>query len=229
MDMIKMLQNVPLFAEMNEGELKSIASLASSIEVKKKNIIVQESDPGDSMYIILAGDVKISTYSADGREIVLALLDEGSFFGEMSLLDTEPRSANATTMTDATLAHIRRCDLLPLLKTQPEITFKLLQEATARLRRTSRMLERITSMDVAHRLYAYIVEHCRRFGYPSKNGRYATILPTHQLLADQLSTSRETVSRSISKLKMDGILIQGNKRGQMSVDVDTLEDYIDAC
>jgi len=225
--MINMLRKVPLFAEMDESELKSIASLASSIEVKKKNIIVQEFDMGDSMYVILSGEVKISTYSADGREIVLALLDEGSFFGEMSLLDAEPRSANATTMTDTTLAHIRRRDLLPLLKTQPEITLKLLKETTYRLRRTSRMLERISSMDVAHRLYAYIVDHCRRFGNPAANGHYATVLPTHQLLADQLSTSRETISRSISALKKDGILVQGDKRGQMSIDVDTLEERLD--
>ncbi|MDX8404606.1 MAG: Crp/Fnr family transcriptional regulator [Mariprofundus sp.] len=229
MDMIKMLRNVPLFAELNEDELKSIASLASSIEVKKKNIIVQEFDLGDSMYIILAGKVKISTYSADGREIVLALLDKGSFFGEMALLDAEPRSATVTTMTDARLAHIRRCDLLPLLKLQPEITLKLLQEITYRLRRTSRMLERISSMDVAHRLYAYIVDHCLHFGQCKRDGRFSTVLPTHQLLADQLSTSRETISRTISTLKKDGILVQGDMRGHMSIDVDILEERIDAC
>lgn len=225
--MIELLRKVPLFSELNEGELTSIAKLASSIDVQKKNIVVQEFDPGDSMYVILSGEVKISTYSVDGREVVLALLGKGSFFGEMSLLDEQPRSATVTTMTDAKLAHIRRRDLVPLLMERPAITLKLLAEVTSRLRRTSRVLERISSMDVPHRLYAYIVDHCHRFGQPKNDGRYSTVLPTHQLLADQLSTSRETISRAISTLKKEGILLQGDGRGKMSVDVDALEERID--
>ncbi|EAU53847.1 Crp/Fnr family transcriptional regulator [Mariprofundus ferrooxydans] len=225
--MIELLRKVPLFSELNEGELASIAKLASSIDVQKKNIVVQEFAPGDSMYVILSGEVKISTYSVDGREVVLALLGKGSFFGEMSLLDEQPRSATVTTMTDAKLAHIRRRDLVPLLMERPAITLKLLSEITSRLRRTSRVLERISSMDVPHRLYAYIVDHCHRFGQPKSDGRYSTVLPTHQLLADQLSTSRETISRAISTLKKEGILLQGDGRGKMSVDVDALEERID--
>jgi len=227
MDMIKLLRKVPLFAELNEAELTSIATLASSIEIAKKNIVVQEFEPGDSMYVILDGEVKISTYSIDGREVVLALLGKGSFFGEMSLLDEEPRSATVTTMTDSKLAHIRRRDLVPLLMERPAITLKLLKEITSRLRRTSRILERISSMDVPHRLYAYIVDHCQRFGQPKNDGRYAAVLPTHQLLADQLSTSRETISRAISALKKDGTLVQGDSRGKVSVDVDALEERLE--
>jgi len=227
MDMIKLLRKVPLFAELNEGELASIATLASSIDVQKKNIVVQEFDLGDSMYVILDGEVKISTYSVDGREVVLALLGKGSFFGEMSLLDEEPRSATVTTMADSKLAHIRRRDLVPLLMDRPAITLKLLAEVSSRLRRTSRLLERISSMDVPHRLYAYIVDHCQRFSQPKSDGRYAAVLPTHQLLADQLSTSRETISRAISALKKEGILVQGDSRGKMSVDVEALEARIE--
>lgn len=227
MDMISLLRKVPLFAELDQNELASIAILASSIEVAKKNIVVHEFDPGDSMYVILDGEVKVSTYSADGREVVLALLGKGSFFGEMSLLDEEPRSATVTTMKDSRLAHIRRRDLVPLLMEQPSITLKLLKEIASRLRRTSRMLERISSMDVPHRLYAHIVDQCHRFGQPEANGRYGTILATHQLLADQLSTSRETISRAISALKKDGILVQGESRGRVSVDLDALEEMLE--
>ncbi|MDQ6991994.1 MAG: Crp/Fnr family transcriptional regulator [Mariprofundus sp.] len=227
MNMIAMLQKVPLFSELNETELSSIATLASSIEVKKKNIIVQEFDPGESIYIILKGEVKVSTYSIDGREVVLALLSKGSFFGEMSLLDKEPRSATVTTMSNTTIAHIRRRDLLPLLMERPAITLKLMTETCSRLRRTSRLLERISSMDVPHRLYAYIVDHCQRFSHPDHQGRFSTILPTHQLLADQLCTSRETISRAISMLKKEAILQQGESRGNMSVDVQALEERLE--
>ena len=224
---IELLRNVPLFSELDERELASIAALASSIDVRKKTIVVQEFEPGNSMYVIIEGEVKVSTYSPDGREVVLALLGAGSFFGEMSLLDEQPRSANVTTMSDCVLANIRRCDLLPLLLDQPSISLKLLTEVTVRLRKTSRMLERISSMDVPHRLYAYLADHCHRFGRKGSDGRYATLLPTHQLLADQLSTSRETVSRTISQLKKDGVIFQGESRGKVRIDLDVLEDRLD--
>jgi len=227
MEMIDLLRKVPLFSELDERELASIAALASSIEIRKKSIVVQESDPGDSMYVILSGEVKVSTYSVDGREVVLALLGKGSFFGEMSLLDEQPRSANVTTMQDSTFANIRRRDLVPVLMEQPAIALKLLTEVASRLRKTSRVLERISSMDVSHRLYAHLVDHCMRFSQPDQDGRYNTVLPTHQLLADQLSTSRETISRAISQLKKDGILVQGERRGKMLVDVDALEERLD--
>jgi len=227
MEMTDMLKNVPLFSELDDQELASIATLVSSIDICKNSIVVQEFDPGDSMYVILEGEVKVSTYSVDGREVVLALLGKGSFFGEMSLLDEQPRSANVATMRDSKFANIRRRDLMQLLMSQPVIALKLLTEIAVRLRKTSRMLERISSMDVPHRLYAYLVDHCLRFSQPNKDGCYSTVLPTHQLLADQLSTSRETISRSISQLKKDGVLVQCEGRGKMLVNVEKLEDMLD--
>ncbi len=222
-----LFRKVPLFSELTKEELQSVAALASNIEVPKKSVVVQEGDHGDSLYVILKGEVKVSTYSADGREVVLALLERGSFFGEMSLLDAQPRSATVSTMQASKFANIRRRDLLALMLEQPAISLKLLAEITSRLRKTSRMLERISSMDVAHRLYAYLIDHAHRFGQKNSDGRYTTVLPTHQLLADQLSTSRETISRAISQLKKDGLLIQGEGRGKMRVDVDTLEEMVD--
>jgi len=225
--MIHMLKKVPLFSELDEPELKSVTALASSIDIPKKNIVVQEFDVGNSLYVILSGEVKVSTYSMDGREVVLALLGKGSFFGEMSLLDEEPRSANVTTMVDCKLANIRRNDLVSLLLEQPSIALKLLTETASRLRKTSNMLKRISSMDVPHRLFTYLIDHCQRFSQPDQQGWYATVLPTHQLLADQLSTSRETISRAIGQLKKDGILKQGQGRGNMHVNTDALEDLLD--
>jgi len=225
--MINALKKIPLFSELDEGELQAVAALASSIEVVKNSIVVQEFDAGDSLFVILSGQVKVSTYSIDGREVVLALLGKGSFFGEMSLLDEAPRSANVSTMQDCKLANIRRSDLVPLLLEKPAISLKLLSEIASRLRKTSRVLERISSMDVPHRLYAYLVDHCQRFSQQDDDAWYTTVLPTHQLLADQLSTSRETISRAISQLKKDGILKQGQGRGNMRVDVERLENILD--
>ncbi|MDX8407743.1 MAG: Crp/Fnr family transcriptional regulator [Mariprofundaceae bacterium] len=226
--MIDILRKIPLFTELNEEELQAVAGLITRQDIQKKNIVVQEGEPGEALYIILEGSVKISSYSADGREVVLSLLGKGSFFGEMSLLDKQPRSATVTTMEDAKFAQVRRSDLEPLLLKQPGIALKLLAEVVSRLRRTSQVLQRISSMDVPHRLYAYLTDHCQRFGQREDDQWHTTVLPTHQLLADQLSTSRETVSRAISALKKEGILVQGEGRGKMKVDVQALETLLEA-
>ena len=81
-------------------------------------------------------------------------------------------------------------------------------------------------MDVPHRLYTYLVDHCHRFSQQDTDGWCDTVLPTHQLLADQLSTSRETISRAISQLKRDDILRQGEGRGRMRINVEVLEDLL---
>jgi len=226
--MIDILRKIPLFTELTEDELQAVGGLITRQDIQKKNIVVQEGEPGEALYIILEGSVKISSYSADGREVVLSLLGKGAFFGEMSLLDKQPRSATVTTMEYAKFAQVRRADLEPLLLKQPGIALKLLAEVVSRLRRTSQVLERISSMDVPHRLYAYLTDHCQRFGQRKDDQWYTTVLPTHQLLADQLSTSRETVSRAISALKKEGILVQGEGRGQMRVDVQALETLLEA-
>ena len=219
---------MPLFSELDDRELACLERLVKTSQVDKKNIIVQEDDPGDSLFIVLEGMVKISSYTADGKEVVLALLGKGAFFGEISLLDRQPRSATVTTMEPTRLAQISRRDLDPLLLEQPQITLKLLTEVVARLRKTSRVLERISSMDVPHRLYAYLIDFCQRFGQLLEDGKYDVVLPTHQLMADQLSTSRETVSRAISMLKKEGILVPGKRRGKMQIDVDTLNAMLDS-
>lgn len=223
-----MLRRVPLFSELDPTELAEIERLVRTRQVPKKSIIVHEAEPGDSLFIVLEGMVKISSYSADGKEIVLALLGKGAFFGEMSLLDQQPRSATVTTLEASRLAQISRRDLEPLLLARPAITLKLLAEVVARLRKTSRVLERISSMDVPHRLYAYLIDFCQRFGQPvNGDGLYDVVLPTHQLIADQLSTSRETISRAISMLRKEGILIPGQGRGKVKIDTETLHAMLD--
>lgn len=225
--MKEIISAIPLFSELDEEELTALTALVSRKRVGKNSIVVQEGEEGDSMSIILNGSVKVSQYANDGQEVVLCLLGAGSFFGEMSLLDTEPRSATVTTMEETELGIIRRSDFSRLMLELPGLTRKLLAEIARRLRRTNLVLTHISTMDVNHRLYAYINDYCERFGSRRPDGRIEIKLPTHQLVADQLSTSRETISRGISALKQDGVIIPLAGRGRVKVDVDALEEMIE--
>jgi len=224
--MREILKVVPLFSEFNDVEIDAIAALVSTQKYPKKMLIVQEGEMGNSMFIILRGSVKVSSYAADGREVVLCLLGKGAFFGEMALLDAAPRSATVITMEDTELGHIRRADFERLMLQMPRLTRKLLAEMVSRLRRTSAVFGRISTMDVPQRLYNYIRDYCLRFGSPDANGDVEIKLQTHQLLADQLSTSRETISRAISALKKEEIITPLEGRGRVRVDMHALETLL---
>ena len=218
-------EKIPLFSELNASEINAVAALATTHHFNKNNMIVQEGERGDALYIILKGSVKISSYSSDGREVILSLLEPGSFFGEMSLLDKQPRSATVTTLGATTVLQIRRNNFEHLLLKSPGLTMKLLTEVVYRLRRTSQILERISTMDVPHRLYNYLQEYCNRFA-KQKNDQIVVRLPTHQLIADQLSTSRETISRAISALKKEGIISPIRNSREVIIDTEAIDTLL---
>ncbi len=222
--MLDIFKKVPLFSEFDEGEIHAIITLATTHNIHKNNVIVQEGDDGNSMFILLQGSVKISFYAPDGREVILSLLETGDFFGEMSLLDKQPRSATVTTLEASKVAQIRRSDFERLLLKNPALSLKLLAEVVSRLRRTSILLERVSTMDVPHRLYSYLQDYCGRFGKETPQG-IKIKLPTHQLIADQLSTSRETISRAVSALKQENIITAATGR-EVYVDIDAIEDLL---
>lgn len=221
--MLNKLKNVPLFSELSDQELATIAKIATTHNVTKNSVVVHEGDAGNSLFVILQGSAKISYYAPDGREVVLTLLSEGDFFGEISLLDGEPRSATVSTLESSQLAQIRRGDLEREIIARPQLAIKLLHELASRLRRTSQVLERVSTLDVPHRLYTYLRDYCARYGKPDADELYEVKLPTHQLMADQLSTSRETISRAVSTLKKDGIIVPVQGRSLVKVDMEAVE------
>ncbi len=226
--MLEILKHVPLFSELSVDELDSVHKLITFHDVAKKTVVLHEGEDGGSLFIIINGSVKISYYAPDGREIVLSLLEEGAYFGEMSLLDKQPRSATVSTLGDTRLAQIRSVDFERLLLQQPKVSLKLLAETVHRLRRTSQLLECVSTMDVPHRLYYYLKDFGDHFGKNKNGDKVIVQLPTHQMIADQLSTSRETISRAISTLKKEGIINKTPIPGASQIDMGALQTLLQA-
>jgi len=226
--MIEILKKIPLFSELDDEEFGLVQKLITFHDVTKKSVVLQEGEEGNSLFVIISGSVKISYYAPDGREVVLSLLAPGDFFGEMALLDNSPRSATASTTAQTRLAQIRRDDFERLLLQKPQVTLKLLKEIVTRFRRTSQVLERISTMDVPQRLYFYLKDFADRHGSPTKSGMVKVLLPTHQMIADQLSTSRETISRAMSSLKKEGILEKTGTPGESQIDMVSLATLLEA-
>lgn len=204
------LRSIPLFAGLEESALEAIASHLIERRFPRHTSIVEEGLAGDYMYVIREGRVKVTKLSEDGREKILEILETGDFFGEMSLLDREPRSASVKTLSEARLLALSRADFLSVLRRNPDVAVAVIQELSRRLRWADEQTSALSFQRVKDRAMTLLERLARE---PHAEGdRRATQPLTHQQIADMIGTSRETVTRVLKELKQDGWLRQDGKR-----------------
>lgn len=194
------LKNIPLFSELSEKDLEKVLQVANRQRYHKENLILIEEEVGSSMFVILEGRVKISRISDDGREVILAILSEGDFFGEMSLLDGHTRSANVTAIDDSELLVIRREEFLQMLHDYPQIAINLLKELAQRIRKGDEHIKSLSLQDAKGRVANTLLRIAEDYGVFRKGQVEINELPLQQDLANMAGTSRETISRVIKTL-----------------------------
>ena len=142
------LRSVPLFASLDSKATAELGKYLTIHDYPKSATIFRNGDPGDAMYIIDVGKVRISVTDADGHVVTLAELGPGDFFGEMSIIDGQGRSANATATENARLAQLTRDDFLSFMRSDPRVTLELMTALTGRLRRTDDLLRHRVSRNI---------------------------------------------------------------------------------
>ena len=203
---VDLLKGVELFSELNEEQLGMIANLVIVKNFNRDETVVLEGDDSvQALYLIATGSVQVYMTGIDGRETILSFLERGDFFGEMSLIDGEPRSASVRTVTDATLLVIHRESFLSLLRKTPEIAMALMSELCKRLRKANKQIGSLSTMSVSGRVAGTLLNLMQERGVRihTDNGSMVTVIhnrPTQQQLADMSGTTRETVSRICSLL-----------------------------
>ena len=195
------LRKVPLFSDLSEAELARFADVTREREYPKNSVILFEDDPGDALYIVSAGQVKVVLIGEDGREVILSVLGDGDFFGEMALIDDEPRSAHVIAMRDSQLLVLRRDDFQAQLVTQPKIGLKLLRVLVQRLRRADEKIGGLVLLDVNGRVARLLLDMADEGGGPK-----VTRHLTHHTIAQMIGSSRETVSRAMRELVDRGLI-----------------------
>ena len=200
-----------LFAELDDRELASVAAVAKTRRYAKDDVVFHADESGDIFCLIKEGQVKVTMISPEGKEIILSLLGPGDFFGEMSLLDNEPRSATIIATEPLEIVTIWRSDFLHILSENFSITQKVLAELSRRLRSASNRIESLATMDVYGRLARFFLDLARQNGKVLENGYVAVQRPTHQSIANMIGTSRETVSRLIHDLMKQNLLLSEGK------------------
>ena len=193
------LQKVPLFGQLSATDLQRVLDVARERVYPKNSVILFEDDPGDALYVVAAGQVKVVLIGEDGREVILSVMGEGEFFGEMALIDDEPRSAHVIAMEDSTLVVLRREDFQPIMEQTPAIALALLRELTRRLRRVDEKVGSLVLLDVNGRVAQLLLELSDEAG-----GERITRHLTHHTIAQMIGSSRETVSRTMRELVEKG-------------------------
>tara|TARA_B100000029_G_scaffold399423_1_gene398118 strand:- start:89 stop:769 length:681 start_codon:yes stop_codon:yes gene_type:complete len=200
------LRNVSLFESLTDEELEALAQMTITRTFSKDNVIILAEEEGDALFIIEKGQVKVSIVSEDGREVILSMLGDGAVFGELSLLDGKPRSANVIATEDTNLVMLRRQDFLQLVFKVPQIAIALLAELASRLRRTDRQIEGLALLDVTSRISETLLQLASDQGVETETGVLIQNRPTHQELANMSGTTRETVSRVLKRLETQGYI-----------------------
>jgi CRP-like cAMP-binding protein len=206
------LKYIPLFSELSDNDLREIVKLAVRQVYKKDNMILIEEEIGSTMFIILDGRVKISRISDDGREVILSILSEGDFFGEMSILDGQNRSANVVTLDDSKIMVIRREDFLQMLHDYPQIAINLLKELAGRLRRSDAQIKSLSLQNATGKVASTLLRIADDSGKIHLGQVEIPRLPPQQDLANMAGTSRETISRVLKALTKQGYLKKEGSR-----------------
>lgn len=193
------LATVPLFSGLERTELQSFGELTRERSYPRGSVILFENDPGDSLFIVRSGRVKVVLIGEDGREVILGVLGVGQHFGELALIDEQPRSAHVIAMEDANLIVLRRDDFRKRVESSPMVAWSLLTELSHRLRRADDKIGGLVLLDVPGRIARLLLDMSEETG---TNLIEKSL--THQTIAQMIGASRETVSRAMKEFQEAG-------------------------
>ena len=212
MDKLSLLQSVPIFSDLSPSDLNKIAERMIQRAYVKGQMILLEDDLGQTFFVIAGGSVKITRLSDDGREVILAMLGESDFFGEMSLLDGAGRSANVVALEASEVLTLARNDFLDILQQYPKISISLLEELTQRIRKSDQQIESLSLSDVEQRIGITLIRLAEELGTIKQGSVKIKNLPYQQDIANMAGTSRETVSRTFKLLEEKGLVTREGRK-----------------
>ncbi len=196
-----MLEHVQLFSGLSAEVLAEIEQHGTVKSYNKNTIIINQSDETDSLYVILSGRVKVFVSGKDGREVVLNYQVPGEYFGEMSLIDRQPRAASVMTVEPSRLMVIARSDFMRCLSSNPEIALNLIKPMSSRIRMLAENVSNLALLDVYGRVARTLLQHAAEEDGVLKTGKL-----TQQDIADMVGASRAMVSRILKDLRTGGYI-----------------------
>jgi CRP/FNR family transcriptional regulator, cyclic AMP receptor protein len=205
-DKAALLSRSPLFSGLGPEELDRLVKYASTKRVRAGEVAFHKGAPGDQMFALMSGRVKIVTLSEEGKEVVLAVLNPGDIFGEISLLDGRERTATVLAAETSELLVLERREFIPFLEQHPKIAIKLLEAICKRLRLADELLEDVVFLNLPMRLAKRLLSLAERYGRNTPRGVRIEIKLSQQELGNMVGTSRESVNKQMRAWEDEGLI-----------------------
>ena len=197
------LRRVPLLSGLNEQQIESLAAGSARRNFPKGRTIVSEGEPSQSLYILLSGRAKVQRSDSEGKEVILAVLGSGDFFGEMSLIDEAPRSASVITLESCDFMSIAKENFKAMLLQSNDMCMAVMRGLVRRLREADQKIETLALLDVYGRVARVLLD----FSEQVNGERIVRNRLPRQEIAKMIGASREMVSRVMKGLEIDGYIV----------------------
>jgi CRP/FNR family cyclic AMP-dependent transcriptional regulator len=188
-------KQVSLFAELADEDIRGLMTAARRRAYRSGEVIFHREDPGQVLYVVKEGKVKICLTSPEGQEITLAVFGKGECFGELTILDGLPRSADAVALEKVECYTLQRSDFHRAIIQNPKIAIQVLESISKRLRTTDQMVEDLIFLDVYGRVAKKLLELADTHGTKVADGIRIDVRLTQQELASMVGASRESVNK----------------------------------
>ena len=213
--LLSVLKRVPIFASLSEQEFAFLTPRLAQRQFHAGELIFSEDDACVGLYVVRAGNVRIFKSSVGGREQVLAIEGPGNSIAELPVFDGGTYPASAQAVTDCSLVFFSRQDFHALCLQHPQVALKVLRIVGARLRRLVGIIEELSFTTVRHRLIALLVRLGKAEGVRNGDAITVTLSMNNSELAAQIGTVRELVSRNLSRLQAEGLIVVDGRRLQI--------------
>jgi len=225
LDAVETLRRVPFFAVLPPDELKSLAAHCVVRRLTRDEMLVNEGDPSDGLFVVQAGAVKVFKMAETGREQVLGVERAGSTLGELPLFDGGTFPASAAAIEDSTLLYLPKREFLDLCRRNAEVAFAVIRSLAWRFRYMTSLVEELSLKEVSHRLARFLRDRALRSGMRTKRGIEFPLEETNQEIGAEIGTVRDLVSRNLRRFVDRGI-IRLERRKVIVLDMEELEAQI---
>ena len=205
-DKLKLLANVELFSGFSAKQLEAASRVARTKSLERREELFHKGDEGGEVYVVASGKLKALTTSMDGDDVVFSILGPGEVFGEVALLGATPRTATVTAIEDCRLLVINRRDFMSFLRTNPEISVKLLSVLAMRLKRVSELVEDTLFLNLPLRLAKKLLSLSRIYGDKAAEGIRIDLKLSQEEWGDLVGTTRESINKQVRKWTDAGIV-----------------------
>jgi CRP-like cAMP-binding protein len=206
------LKKIPILAELGPEVVARLAERIQLREVRRREVVYLPGDPGNSMFIVNGGRIKISKVTRDGKALTLNYCGPSEVFGETCLIEGGPREEMAEAMENSMITELERQDVERLLHNHAQFGYQLTRILATRRRELENKLETLVFRDVTSKLAELLLNLAQEYGVEDSRGTMVALKITHQELANLIGSTRETVSLTLSQFKRKNLICTDGRK-----------------